>query len=89
MELVSKRLGHDDVAFTFKTYYHLLPGVEDEAVAKFDSVLAGKLLVQEPQSDKAPEAPENASVKPSVTNNVIAFPTGALPKKKTRNCLRA
>jgi len=89
MELVSKRLGHDDVAFTWKTYYHLLPGVEEEAVAKFDGVLTGKLLVPEPQPDKASEdAPGDACVNSCVTNNVITFPTGALPKKRTRNCMR-
>jgi hypothetical protein len=85
MELVSKRLGHDDVAFTVKTYYHLLPGVEDEAVAKFDGVLADKLLAPEPQPD---EPSEDACVNSCVISNAIAFPTGALPKKKTRNRLR-
>jgi integrase len=85
IKLVSERLGHQDVAFTAKTYYHVLPGVEDEAVAMFDDVLTGKLLAPDPQPDKPAES---ACVNPCVTNNVIAFPTGALPKKKTRNCLR-
>ena len=30
IKLVSERLGHEDVAFTAKTYYHVLPGVEDD-----------------------------------------------------------
>ena len=85
IKLVSERLGHEDVAFTAKTYHHVLPGVEDEAVAMFDDVLTGKLLAPEPQ----PEKPSgDACVKPCVIDNVIAFPIGALPKKKSRNCLR-
>ena len=85
IKLVSERLGHEDVAFTAKTYHHVLPGVEDEAVAMFDDVLTGKLLAPEPQPDKSSE---DACVKPCVINNVIAFPTAALPKRKARNCLR-
>ncbi len=84
IKLVSERLGHEDVAFTAKTYHHVLPGVEDEAVALFDDVLTGKLL-SEPRPDTPSEA---ACVKPCVINNVIAFPTAALPKRKSRNCLR-
>jgi hypothetical protein len=84
-QLVSERLGHEDVALTAKTYHHVLSGVEDEAVAMFDDVLTGKLLAPEPQPEKPSE---DACVNSRVTNNVIAFPTGALPKKKSRNCLR-
>lgn len=39
IKLVSERLGHNDVAFTANTYHHVLPMVEDEAVAMFDDVL--------------------------------------------------
>jgi hypothetical protein len=63
----------------------VLPGVEDEAVAMFDDVLTGKLIAPEPKPDKSSK---NACVNSCVINNVIAFPTGALPKRKTRNCLR-
>ena len=81
IKLVSERLGHSDVAITIRTYYHLLPRAEDEAVALFDDVLTGKLLDMEPQPDKPSE---DACVNSRVTNNVIAFPTGGLLKQKTR-----
>jgi integrase len=85
IKLVSERLGHNDVAFTANTYHHVLPMVEDEAVAMFDDVLTGKLIAQEPRPDPPSE---NACDNPCVKNNLIAFPTSALPKKKSRNCLR-
>jgi predicted RNase H-like HicB family nuclease len=73
-----------------KEAIELYLGIEEEAVAKFDGVLRGKLLVPEPQPDKVSEdAPGDACVNSCVTNNVITFPTGAQPKKKTRNRLRA
>ncbi len=81
IKLVSERLGHSDVAITIRTYYHLLPRAEDEAVALFDDVLTGKLLDVEPRPDKPSE---DACVNSRVTNNVIAFPTGRLLKQKTR-----
>jgi hypothetical protein len=69
------------VAITIRTYYHLLPRAEDEAVAMFDDVLTGKLLDPEPQL----EAPsEDACVNSCVTSNLITFPTGGLLKQKTR-----
>ena len=81
IKLVSERLGHSDVAITIRTYYHLLPRAEDEAVALFDDVLTGKLLDVASQPDK-PSG--DACVNSCVTNNVIAFPTGELLKQKTR-----
>ena len=80
-----ERLGHEDVAFTVKTYYHVLLQVEDEAVAMFDDVLTGRILAPEPSPVKPSE---NACVNSCVINNVIAFPTCGLPKKKSRKCMR-
>jgi hypothetical protein len=40
-------------------------------------------------TEPKPDKPfENACVNSCVINNLIAFPTGALPKIKARNCLR-
>lgn len=41
VKMVSQRLGHTSVAFTLDTYHHVLPGVEKEAVMRFDSLLQG------------------------------------------------
>ena len=86
IKLVSEEAwGHEDVAFTAKTYHHVLPGVEDEAVALFDDVLTGRLVAPESQ----PDIPSgDACVNSRVINNVIVFPTAALPKRKSRNRLR-
>ncbi|MDH7577264.1 MAG: hypothetical protein QHH75_05410 [Bacillota bacterium] len=68
-----------------KTHHHVLPRVKDEAVANYDDVLTGKILAPDPKQDKPFEKMDALTL---VLYNVIAFPTGALPKKKTRNCLR-
>jgi integrase len=88
IKLVSERLGHKDVAITLRTYYHLLPRSEEEAVGMFDDVLTGKVLEEQDPEPPTEELFEDVCVKACVTDNVIAFPTGGLLKKKTRNCLR-
>jgi integrase len=47
IKMVSERLGHSDVAFTIRTYHHVLPKVEKEAVVRFDDILLGKKIAQE------------------------------------------
>jgi len=42
IKMVSKRLGHSNVAFTIQTYYHVLSKVERDAVDRFDDILLGK-----------------------------------------------
>jgi len=84
IKLVSERLGHSDVAITIRTYYHLLPGTEDEAVAMFDDVLTRKVLDKPGAEPKPERSSEDVCVNSCVTNNVIAFPTGGLLKQKTR-----
>jgi hypothetical protein len=43
LKLVSERLGHADEAFTLKTYHHVIPRLEREAVELFDDIMAGRL----------------------------------------------
>jgi excisionase family DNA binding protein len=57
----------------------------------FPSLIMGrKIRIRRDSPEPQPEEPsEGVCVNPCVINNVIAFPTCALPKKKTRNRLRA
>jgi integrase len=41
-KMVSKRLGHYDVAFTMRVYYHFLPEDEKEAMHSFNRILTGE-----------------------------------------------
>jgi len=38
-KVVSERLGHANIAITMDTYSHVLPGLQEEAVRRFDSAL--------------------------------------------------
>jgi integrase len=38
-KVISERLGHSKVGFTLHTYAHLLPGMQEEAASRIDSVL--------------------------------------------------
>ena len=40
MKTISTRLGHSSVAFTMDTYAHLLPGMQKEAMEKFEETFA-------------------------------------------------
>jgi integrase len=39
VKVVSERLGHADIAFTLKTYGHVLPGMDEAAAAMMDRIL--------------------------------------------------
>jgi integrase len=41
-KVVSEQLGHASTAFTFDTYAHVLPHMQDEAAAKVEAMLFGK-----------------------------------------------
>jgi integrase len=45
-KVISERLGHSRVAFTLDVYSHLLPGMQEEAARKTDSVLREALKKQ-------------------------------------------
>jgi hypothetical protein len=63
--------------------------MDDEAVANFNDLLIGSSRAPEPNQNEASEdIPETSRVDSRVVNNVVMFPTGALPKNKTRNRLR-
>ena len=40
VKVISKRLGHANVAFTMHTYQHLLPGMSAAAARQFAALLA-------------------------------------------------
>ncbi len=42
MRRFQERLGHTDIRFTFHTYSHVLPDIQEEAVQKLDRVFARK-----------------------------------------------
>ena len=39
VKIISERLGHSGVAITLDTYSHVLPGMQEAAVKKFDEVM--------------------------------------------------
>jgi len=39
-KVVSERLGHSTVAITMDLYSHVMPGIQDEAAARLDALLA-------------------------------------------------
>jgi hypothetical protein len=49
LKLVSERLGHADEAFTLKTYHHVIPRLEGEAVELFDDIMSGRISEAGPQ----------------------------------------
>ncbi len=42
-KVVSERLGHASVAVTLDTYAHVLPGMQGEAAARLDAIMANAL----------------------------------------------
>ena len=40
-KVVSERLGHSGIGITLETYSHILPGIQEEAVARLDDLLKG------------------------------------------------
>ena len=40
-KIVSERLGHSNIAITLDTYSHVLPGMQEEAIAIFDRNFKG------------------------------------------------
>jgi len=38
-KVVSERLGHSTVGITLDTYTHVLPGMQEDAVQRFDSAM--------------------------------------------------
>ncbi|HAJ00633.1 MAG TPA: hypothetical protein DCL97_08160 [Dehalococcoidia bacterium] len=45
-KVVSERLGHASVVITLDTYSHVLPNMQEEAVAKFEAAMAVAEVVQ-------------------------------------------
>lgn len=46
-KIVSERLGHSNISITLDTYSHVLPGMQDDAVAGFNAALTQALSRQE------------------------------------------
>jgi integrase len=42
-KIVSERLGHSKIGITLDLYSHVLPGMQDDAVAKLDAAMLGAL----------------------------------------------
>jgi integrase len=42
-KVVSERLGHASIGITLDTYSHVMPGMQEEAVEKFDAELRAAL----------------------------------------------
>lgn len=51
-KIVSERLGHSTVGMTLDTYSHVLPGMQEEAIQRLDSMLTAAM--QKTVTSKAP-----------------------------------
>ena len=49
-KIVGERLGHASITMTLDTYSHVLPGIQEDAVLKFDACL--RVAMQKQNSDK-------------------------------------
>jgi integrase len=43
VKVISDQLGHASISFTLERYSHVLPSIQDEAVAKVERMLLGSL----------------------------------------------
>ena len=43
-KIASERLGHATVGLTLDTYSHVIPGMQEDAVARLDAALAGAVV---------------------------------------------
>jgi integrase len=51
-KIVSERLGHSNIAITLDTYSHVLPGMQEDAIAAFDASLRVSLASSRNAQDK-------------------------------------
>jgi integrase len=51
-KVVSERLGHSTIATTMDIYSHVLPGIQEEAARKLDSVLRASMEAKNPPVDR-------------------------------------
>jgi integrase len=64
--VISKNLGHASLAMTADTYSHLLPETQDDAAARFEALLAGRM------NQLSGQGLERPSIKPSVAQGGVA-----------------
>jgi integrase len=43
-KIVQERLGHSTIAMTLDTYSHVVPGLQEAAAAKFDSLFKERVI---------------------------------------------
>jgi len=48
-KVVQDLLGHSTIAITRDLYSHVIPGMQEDAVAKLDSVMSGAIAKQKQQ----------------------------------------
>jgi len=64
-KVVSERLGHANISITLNTYSHVLPGMQEEAAEKFDSIFeTGKNKNSEQSVIKMLSKPEGVERRP-------------------------
>jgi integrase len=51
-KIVSERLGHSNISITLDTYSHVLPGMQEDAIAAFDASLRVSLAAGRNAQDK-------------------------------------
>ena len=51
-KIVSERLGHSNISITLDTYSHVLPGMQEDAIAAFDASLRMSLASGKNTQDK-------------------------------------
>ena len=45
-KIVSERLGHANIGITLDTYSHVLPGLQERAVGRFDEMLESRVITR-------------------------------------------
>ena len=63
-KIVSERLGHASVSITLDIYSHVLPGLQEEAVLKFDQIILLENENDEPNVSKALAKGEEVESRP-------------------------
>ena len=63
-KIVSERLGHASIGITLDTYSHVLPGLQEEAVEKFDRIFNDDKENLEPNVSKMLAKEEDLASRP-------------------------
>lgn len=76
-KVVSERLGHATIAITLDTYSHVLPGLQEAAVEKFDQLLASGTSNSDANVSKMLAKGQKTADKSEISGEIETEPFGA------------